>query len=256
MDLNPSELEYVALNMDEATRVRRRSQFVLWVQGSLQALVPHRVLAIALASDSGRDDAIEFEAFSREPVTPALVEQIGHGPQSLLRVAMQRWRGRGGDVWFCASDPFDVEFEWAGRAMSKAGVDLMVGHGVRDVRGQISSFYLFLGDAKVDRKRYGYCVELLLPQLHAAFCRVAANDIPDALGRAPFERVLTDREVEVLRWVQRGKSNSAIAAVLEISPLTVKNHLQKILKKLNAENRAQAVSQGIARKIIAFEPYR
>ena len=66
---------------------------------------------------------------------------------------------------------------------------------------------------------------------------------------------MTAREQQILRWVREGLSNQQIAEVLDISPLTVKNHVQKILRKLNAGNRAQAVAQALALHLIdAAEP--
>ncbi len=53
---------------------------------------------------------------------------------------------------------------------------------------------------------------------------------------------LTDREREILLWVRGGLSNQQIGEKLGISALTVKNHVQKILRKLGAANRAQAVA--------------
>jgi DNA-binding CsgD family transcriptional regulator len=47
----------------------------------------------------------------------------------------------------------------------------------------------------------------------------AILDAPDGYG-------LTPREVEVMRWVARGKTNSEIAAVLYISPGTVRSHVE------------------------------
>jgi hypothetical protein len=47
--------------------------------------------------------------------------------------------------------------------------------------------------------------------------------------------------------------NADVAAILDISPLTVKNHMQKILRKLNVQNRAQAVARAIARRLIDSE---
>jgi DNA-binding CsgD family transcriptional regulator len=64
------------------------------------------------------------------------------------------------------------------------------------------------------------------------------------------ERLVTAREVEILQWVRDGKSNQEIGDILAISPLTVKNHVQKILRKLDVQNRAQAVARGIALQII------
>jgi NarL family two-component system response regulator LiaR len=54
-----------------------------------------------------------------------------------------------------------------------------------------------------------------------------------------FER-LTDRELEVLRLMCRGRSNSEIAAELHIAAATVKNHVASILGKLGLENRTEA----------------
>jgi DNA-binding NarL/FixJ family response regulator len=51
---------------------------------------------------------------------------------------------------------------------------------------------------------------------------------------------LSEREVEVLKLVASGKDNARIAADLQISPKTVKNHISNILMKLQIENRIQA----------------
>jgi DNA-binding NarL/FixJ family response regulator len=57
---------------------------------------------------------------------------------------------------------------------------------------------------------------------------------------------LTKREVEVLKEVARGATNSEIATRLFISENTVKNHVGNILAKLNLRNRREAA--GLARR--------
>jgi DNA-binding CsgD family transcriptional regulator len=57
------------------------------------------------------------------------------------------------------------------------------------------------------------------------------------------ENALTDREVEIVEWVAMGKTNSEIGSILGLSLFTVKNHLQRIFKKMNVSNRAQAVAK-------------
>lgn len=53
--------------------------------------------------------------------------------------------------------------------------------------------------------------------------------------------LLTRRESEVLRFVALGNSNSEIAASLVIAESTAKTHVKRILSKIGARDRAQAV---------------
>ena len=62
--------------------------------------------------------------------------------------------------------------------------------------------------------------------------------------------LLTPREQQILQWIYHGKSNIEIGMILDISPLTVKNHVQKTLRKLNVLNRTQAVGKALALRIV------
>jgi LuxR family transcriptional regulator, regulator of acetate metabolism len=61
--------------------------------------------------------------------------------------------------------------------------------------------------------------------------------------RVVFEGLLTRRELDVLRLLADGSSNKAIADALVVSPGTVKFHVNSILRKLRAANRAEAVAR-------------
>jgi len=52
---------------------------------------------------------------------------------------------------------------------------------------------------------------------------------------------LSHREVEILKYVAEGNPNKGIAAALDISQQTVKNHITSIMRKLNANDRTHAV---------------
>ena len=56
-----------------------------------------------------------------------------------------------------------------------------------------------------------------------------------------LSRVLTDRELEVLKMVARGMSNAEIAEQLTISPATAKTHVAHLLTKLDSRDRIQLV---------------
>ena len=59
--------------------------------------------------------------------------------------------------------------------------------------------------------------------------------------RAPHVS-LSSREIEVLRLVADGASNSEIAAALRITDATVKSHLVHVFSKLGVASRTAAVS--------------
>ena len=63
---------------------------------------------------------------------------------------------------------------------------------------------------------------------------------------------LTEREVEVLRRVAEGDRNRDIGEHLGISEDTVKVHVKRIMDKLGAKDRTQAVAIGIRRGVIAL----
>jgi DNA-binding NarL/FixJ family response regulator len=62
----------------------------------------------------------------------------------------------------------------------------------------------------------------------------ATRDSPKGLG-------LTDRQVEVLALLMKGKSNKIIAKTLNMAVPTVKNHITVVLKALNVTSRTEAV---------------
>ncbi|WP_052262207.1 response regulator transcription factor [Pseudoalteromonas luteoviolacea] len=83
-----------------------------------------------------------------------------------------------------------------------------------------------------------YLIELVLPYLHKA---QISRYQSDKTTRSPIQS-LTNREKEVLDWISSGKTNGEIGMILGISQYTVKNHVAKILEKLNAPNRSAAMA--------------
>ena len=61
---------------------------------------------------------------------------------------------------------------------------------------------------------------------------------------------ISEREMEVLRWLKEGKTNWEISMILKISERTVKYHVKNICAKLDAMNRTHAVVIAIDRGIL------
>ena len=64
---------------------------------------------------------------------------------------------------------------------------------------------------------------------------------------------LTVRETEILQYIAQGYLNKQIAAELEISEQTIKNHVTSILRKLNANARTEAVVIALKQGIISLD---
>jgi NarL family two-component system response regulator LiaR len=92
------------------------------------------------------------------------------------------------------------------------------------------------------------------PSLHPSIARKILQD----LRRSPsageiYQESLTDREVEVLQLLAKGKDNQEIAETLVIAEVTVRTHISTILRKLHLANRVQASLYALRQGIINLE---
>jgi DNA-binding CsgD family transcriptional regulator len=74
-----------------------------------------------------------------------------------------------------------------------------------------------------------------------------ARPSPTPPGR---DHPLTARELEVLRWVAKGKTNKAIARELHLSEKTVDRHVSNILAKLDVPSRSAATAYAYERDLV------
>ena len=72
------------------------------------------------------------------------------------------------------------------------------------------------------------------------------------VGNGYRETNLTNRELEILRWVKDGKSNSETSEIMGLSVKTVEYHVGNVLKKLGAANRTTAVVIAIKLRLVAL----
>jgi DNA-binding NarL/FixJ family response regulator len=78
------------------------------------------------------------------------------------------------------------------------------------------------------------------PKATAALARRVASNLRNASVPKRLTVTLTKREQEIAALIEQGYSNKQIARALDIQLSTVKNHVHKILDKLNVSSRTQA----------------
>lgn len=248
--LSDAELSRLLHVVHASLEVRRRNQFFRWAQGPLFSLVPHELL-LCVHGSPGQQRWV-CDHFSSYPIAAQDLDRLFDPADGFVAHAAGIWLDHGETPLL--GYPTAAEASAVSRRVDAAPhrdlLDRFVLHGMPSLPGLPGSFFVFAKMPRAPTPRMGYLIELLVPHLHVAFLRMLGNDRLQEVGPVALERVITSREIEILQWVSDGKSNQEIGRILGISPLTVKNHVQKILKKLEVQNRAQAVSKGLSLQLI------
>jgi len=236
-----------------AAQVRRRYQFFVWTQSQLQEILPHRVLVCGVARASGA--SMFFDHFYNTPVLPATLARLCHPRQGIVAELADNWRAGGCEpLLVMRGDGFDAVSrlgnELHGLELGDAVVHgIPSEHHVSGAQALIAIFKLPNAPGAGEQR----LLQALAPSIYGAYCRALMRDeasgAAHAASAAP-DSDLSERETEILRWVRDGKSNHEIGTILSISPLTVKNHMQRIMRKLQASNRTQAVSKAMAMRVL------
>ena len=238
--------------IEYALPVRRRSQFFVWAQGHLQSLIAHEMLLCATSDHL--ENTCSIVNISALPLSRSQLTEMADAGTGLAPCAIDAWHRLGEEPLMIHSEMKNaVEYERLRGCLVRYKLANLVVHGVRSIDGTKGTYFMFAEIPHAFGARQAYLLRLILPHLHMAFERVLATEhqqrSKEPSGKTP-RKLLTGREINILQWVQEGKSNRDIGAILEISPLTVKNHVRSILKKLNAQNRAQAVSRALSLQIL------
>ena len=85
------------------------------------------------------------------------------------------------------------------------------------------------------------------PRLCLSLFKWIADEARELSGRESDSRPsLTVRQQQLVSLVARGLTNKEIASELNLSEFTVKNHLHRIMKQVDAESRHEAVESARA----------
>lgn len=240
----PSRLEEESLvrAIEAGLDVQRLRQFFMWCQGPLRALLPHGVMVCLHFGE--QDQVLHVECLNNVVHPPALLASLSNPVDGLALRLARHCRDFGSLA--CLIDgsqtgPAAPRVHAFRQELARPELRNALAQGSGRLPGGATFFALF-GINGLPSSRHAHFLALMLPYLHMALLRVIANH--DGTVRAlPLLAPLSSREVEVMLWVTRGKSNPEIGIILDLSALTVKNHLQRIYRKLNVHNRVQALAR-------------
>lgn len=246
--LSPERQVELLRLMQISLSVQTHFQLLLWLQGEFQEFLQHDIL-ISVSGDFA-EGTLHYDIVS--PLPGVRTEVLAKcSIARFCREVHERWLKGAGQVTEMeaangfAADGCGCVLDVALRSMRHA-----VFHGILDARTGGDHLYILLRREKRFDERSRKVLGLLLPHIDAAARKieglpelqpdqVASRQLVNSLMQAG----LTPREIEILEWVRNGKTNIEIGLILDISAFTVKNHLQRIFKKMNVTNRAHAVAE-------------
>lgn len=234
--------------LHESTQIRRHVQLFMWLQGDIQTLLPHDVLLAAYGDFSKGD--LRYDVISS--LNGVRTTGFSHVDiEDLISGLFKRWVNHGRSAYslettagVILNSSCQCNLHRALRSMRSVLVQ-----GLRDERANLDVLYVMFRNNGHFDENTRRMFEILLPHIDCAARRISGMaETPKSATQknlpATGESVrLSDRESEILRWVSNGKTNYEIGIILGISPFTVKNHLQRIFRKIDVSNRAQAVSR-------------
>jgi LuxR family transcriptional regulator/LuxR family quorum-sensing system transcriptional regulator CciR len=110
----------------------------------------------------------------------------------------------------------------------------------------------YLGLGFGNKERPGLAAEdIFILQCAAQIAHIRYCDLTRD-GYGPVSN-LSPREIEVLRWMARGKSTSVIAEILGLSPYTIDTVTRRIFTKLKVNDRTNAVIRGLGSGLLRYE---
>lgn len=107
-----------------------------------------------------------------------------------------------------------------------------------DIRGGVSKRSVFSLMAKEAQLPSEHFIDACRMIGDAALLRLTVPSQP----RPRFAQPLTDRQIDILTWAARGKSNRDIAAILELTERNVVYHLSKAMAAIGVQSRSQAAA--------------
>jgi transcriptional regulator EpsA len=245
--LSPEDQQAFLTLCETALGIKSVTQFNAWMHTHVHAFFPFGMMVAVLGSIL--DQTIFIERLICIGYPAEFVPQLQLEIKLSDRPLVARWyRERtpqiiNADETHSQLSPFELE------QMRKYDKRNFAVHGMVDIQGQKGSYISFsrLPDRLTEHHREK--LTMMAPQLHQVLCSLQDMQAPRPVSSAC---ALSDRQREVLRLVARGKTNREIAAQLQRSESTIRNHVHTILANLGVANRTEASARLL--QIGSFDP--
>jgi len=245
--LEPEVRDQLMEVVQRSLSIERHLDFFEWLQTDVRELVPHDALVSVWGGFNG--DRLNYDIASNIPGVDTKKVIASKSCDATMNELYRRWVDFN-ERWFALDNFHELEIPGMSESACLMRMDSMrfvLVHGIRDKRGSTDCLYLFFHSdytslAEVDDR----ILNLVLPYVDMALRRVEClqpvKEEKEYTESGVFA-ILSERELEVLKWLEQGKTNQEIGLILDISGNTVKNHLKRIFNKLDVSSRTQAVSK-------------
>jgi len=249
---SPDSNDILQLNtlMQESLHIRSHFELMLWLQGNFQEYIPHEVMIAAWGDFSL--GLIYVDIVSALPgVRTGKI--AGANITALLQNLYKYWLDHSKSPFTISMDKgifHDHELGCIEANINLKKMRSALVHGIKDYRGGHDCLYVMINATAKMPVRSRKIIATLLPYIDCTLRQL--EHLPEQLPEELLENdeleneiigTLSHREAEIMEWVKSGKTNQDIGMILNISAFTVKNHMQRIFKKLDVLNRAQAVTK-------------
>jgi transcriptional regulator EpsA len=249
-EVNTYFIESVFSALENAYNIKKHVEFFTWLQNDVAAFIPHQMLLAVwgnfnhqgtehkplhydLASGIDGINTRQFIGTTKE--ANKCMTHLHH----LWLANNRRWFA----LNYFSNTEFDFEFRKIFQDLTLGTHSLLV-YGVSDLRGGNDCLYIFFSEQEKVQV-HDTVIQCLMPHIDHILRKIQHLDYVEHIGEPEFKfnmLRLTERELEVIDWIKRGKSNQEIAVILEVSVNTIKSHIKRIFQKLNVSKRAQAVA--------------
>lgn len=235
--LSAQEQEHLIRAIESAIEVSRQDQFHAWMHGPFHALLPHDSL-VCMELDQ-RGAARQLACLHHKLIDAETIEFLGHAQHGLAARLARSYRGNRRQSCTVGGNALEDLLKTDNAPVDRDLVRNAVIHRIQLLSG--ATYCIVLLNVPADRiDRCRYLFRLLSSHLKMALSRTLAA--PGRKNNAP----LTPRELEILRLIGNARSNREISVILGISAITLKSQVARLYRKLDVQNRADAVARGLA----------